>query len=122
MRTTQQQGRFIRVLAANDEKCLGERVVDALGSNVPKRWHDALHDLITILGDFNANYIDIDRISDEQMEAMRRNWSIDENEEQELRTRIIELRLPVAPSRFLRLFHGRRRGTGGAQSRGPVPS
>jgi hypothetical protein len=60
---------------------------------VPERWHSPLYDLITILGDANANYIDIDHINDDQLEAMRRNWSVDENEEQELKTRIIELRL-----------------------------
>ena len=45
------------------------------------------------MGDANANYVDINYISDEQMEAMRRNWSVYEDEEQELRTRIVELRL-----------------------------
>jgi hypothetical protein len=93
MRTTQQQGKFIRELA-DDKKSLAERVRAALGVNVAERWHPPLRDLITILGDANANYIDIDHMDDEQMEAMRRNWAVEGNEEdKELRTRTIELRL-----------------------------
>jgi hypothetical protein len=92
IRTTAQQGKFI-LLLADEGKRLTERLAHALGSDVPERWHSPLFDLITILGDENANYKDIDRINDGQMEAMRRNWSEDKNDEQELRTRIIELRL-----------------------------
>jgi hypothetical protein len=60
IRTTARQGEFIRLLADDDNKRLMERVADALGSEVPERWHSPLHDLITILGDSNENYIDID--------------------------------------------------------------
>jgi hypothetical protein len=48
-----------------------DRVAHALGTDVPEQWYSPLHDLIAILGDANAN----------------------ENEEQEMQTRIIELRL-----------------------------
>jgi hypothetical protein len=92
IRTTVLQGKFIRLLADDDQRLM-ERVAHALGNDVRERWHSPLYDLITILGDINANYIDIDHIDDTQMDAMRRNWSVDQNEEQELRTRIIELRL-----------------------------
>jgi hypothetical protein len=91
IRLTAHQGRFIRRLA-DDKKALVERVAHALGSDVPERWQSPLHDLITILGDANSNYIDIDHVNEDQIEAMRRNWPTGTRDE-DLRTRIIELRL-----------------------------
>jgi hypothetical protein len=92
MRTTARQGKFIRLLA-NDQEPLNERITRALDGDDAERWHSPLSDLIVILGDSNKNYIDIDRIDDAQIEAMRRNWSINGTEEAKLRARIIELRL-----------------------------
>jgi hypothetical protein len=93
IRTTIKQGEFIRKLA-NDEKQkpLRERISEALGPDVPDQWHSALCELITILGDSEKNYSYINDISVDQKEAMRRNWSMNANEE-ELKTRIVELRL-----------------------------
>jgi hypothetical protein len=65
IRTTARQGDFIRHLA-NDAirgKSLTERIGDALGGNGTELWHAPLHDLISILGDSNDDYIYIDHIS-----------------------------------------------------------
>jgi hypothetical protein len=70
-----------------------ERIGHALGGNGTEPWYHALRDLITILGDSDDDYVYIDHIGDEQLEAMGRNWSVDRNEKEELRHRIIELRL-----------------------------
>ena len=74
-----EQGKFIRLLAG-DNKPLKERIDQALDGDGTERWHSPLHDLITILGDEKANYVDIDYINGEQMEAMWRNWTVDANE------------------------------------------
>ena len=89
------QSNCIRLLADSEGRGtpLAERIRCALGGESTEAWHSPLHDLITILGDTDENYIDIDYINREQMEAMRRNWAVDGNEEEELRHRIIELRL-----------------------------
>jgi hypothetical protein len=94
IRTTADQERFIHcITAAHDSsEPLKERIAAALGSKVTKPWHDALFDLITILGDSDESYDSINAVNPEQLKAMRRNWrrgaSIDE-----LRKRIIDLRL-----------------------------
>ena len=92
---SKQQSEFVRHLADDQarDKPLMERIGHALGGNGTEPWHPALHDLITILGDLDENYINIDHIDDDHIDAMRRNWSVDGNEEKELRHRIIELRL-----------------------------
>jgi hypothetical protein len=94
IRTTARQSNFIRLLA--DSEGLGtplaERIRLALDGNGTEQWHSALYDLITILGDSDDNYIYIDHIGPAQIEAMRRNWIEGANEE-ELKHRIIELRL-----------------------------
>jgi hypothetical protein len=59
---------------------------------VAERWHAALFDLITILGDSDAAYGSISHIDDEQLDAMRRNWRGTADKE-ELCRRIIDLRL-----------------------------
>jgi hypothetical protein len=94
IRTTDCQARFIKHITGvhAPRKKLTERVAEALGSTKTKRWRSALCDLITILGDSKENYASIDCIHDEQFEAMRRNWNPRATDE-ELRSRIIELRL-----------------------------
>jgi hypothetical protein len=91
IRTTARQGKFIRLLADEDkdDNRLIDRVARALGSDVPERWRSPLYDIITILGDANANYVDIDYINDDPREAMRRNWSVDQNEEEELKNGLL---------------------------------
>jgi hypothetical protein len=95
IRTTDYQSNFVRHLADGDArgKPLMERIHLALGGNGTEQWYSALHDLITILGDSNDDYIYIDHIDRKQMEAMRRNWTVDGNEREELQHWIIELRL-----------------------------
>lgn len=94
IRTTADQERFIRRIAAphDSNEPLKERIAAALGKQITKPWHDALFDLITILGDNDESYDSINAVSREQLKAMRRNWrhgaGIDE-----LRQRIIHLRL-----------------------------
>ena len=94
MRTTLQQQQFIRHIAGADasDKPLKERVAEALGHDVDRAWHDALSDLITILGDTDAASESISCIDDDQRDAMRRNWPHGAGDE-ELRKRIIDLRL-----------------------------
>ncbi len=94
MRVTADQGKYVCELAGakNPSKPLEERIADALGGNGTERWHSALHDLITILGDTSEAYRSIHLIDAEQMEALRRNWQAGADED-ELKRRIIELRL-----------------------------
>jgi hypothetical protein len=94
IRTTVDQEKFIRAIAAtaNPAKPLKDRVAEALGKGVRKKWRDALFDLITILGDTDGAYESISEISAEQLEAMRRNWRKGAHKD-ELRNRIIDLRL-----------------------------
>jgi hypothetical protein len=94
IRTTAQQELFIRHITGvhTTGKSLEKRIAEALGQDVPERWHAALFDLITILGDGDEAYDSINVINDQQLEAMRRNWHQAANDE-ELRRRIIELRL-----------------------------
>jgi hypothetical protein len=94
IRTTADQEQFIlRITAAHDStKSLKHRVTDALGSRTAKHWHGAFFDLITILGDGDDAYTNIEKIEDEQTEAMRRNWKNGATPE-ELHKRIIDLRL-----------------------------
>jgi len=94
IRTTKDQTQFIKRITGADApgKPLKERVADALGQNGAEPWHDALFDLITILGDSDEVYGGIGRIDHEQLDAMRRNWRPVKDKE-ELRERIIDLRL-----------------------------
>jgi len=94
IRTTAQQEEFIHCItdANASGETLKKRVKKALGSHVAKPWHDALFDMITILGDTDAAYGSINHIDSEQLDAMRRNWRAGANKE-ELYRRIIELRL-----------------------------
>jgi hypothetical protein len=94
IRTTADQEQFIRcITGAHDSRNpLKERIAEALGSNVSQPWHDALFDLITILGDSDESYDSINEINDEQLKAMRRNWQ-PRASNKELHRRIIDLRL-----------------------------
>ena len=94
IRTTDQQALVVQQLA--DAKSPGEplreRIAKALGQDVSERWHSAIYDLITILGDSDEAYRSIHLIKDEHIKAMRRNWELGAGKE-ELQRRIIELRL-----------------------------
>ena len=63
-----------------------ERIGQALDGKGTEPWHSPLHDLITILGDLDENYVNIDHIDDEHIEEMRRNWSVDGNEKKRATT------------------------------------
>lgn len=116
IRTTVQQARAVRHLVDTDMessgkplieqiaialadtessgKSLFEQITIALQDDNSEPSRRALHDLITILGDSDTAYRSIHNIDAEQMEAMRRNWELDADEDDErLRSRIIELRL-----------------------------
>ena len=93
--TTKSQGDFLRSLAprAGGEQTLGCRVRTALGNDVPDRWIAALCDLLKILGDREEttdDTISATDIHDEQLEAMRRNWTCTGTDA--LRKRIVEMR------------------------------
>jgi hypothetical protein len=92
IRTTADQERFIRCITAphNSRESLKKRIAAALGPKITKPWHDALFDLITILGDSDESYDSINAISREQLKAMRRNWHRGAGTD-ELRQRILDL-------------------------------
>jgi|SRR5579872_1428516 len=94
IRTTADQEKFIDCIASAQDsgKPLRDRIAEALGLGVAKRWHNALFDLITILGDGDDAYASIGNVDDEQREAMRRNWRTGATPE-ELHKRIVDLRL-----------------------------
>jgi hypothetical protein len=100
IRTTAEQGKFIRSItdAGDSGRPLETRVSEALGPSDTGRWHAALFDLVTILGDDAEAYESIEAIGPEQVEAMRRNWRAGADCK-ELRKRIMALRL---------LYDGRR--------------
>jgi hypothetical protein len=96
IRTTAEQAKFVSRLVdvENRGKPLPERIADALGANGTLLGRSSLFDLLTILGDTTEADRSIHRIDTEQMEAMRRNWDIGSDEDDdELRRRIIEMRL-----------------------------
>jgi hypothetical protein len=94
IRTTADQEHFIRCITGicDLREPLKKRIANALGTKAARRWHSALFDLITILGDGNEAYDSIDAVSAEQLQAMRRNWERGTSDK-ELRRRIIDLRL-----------------------------
>jgi hypothetical protein len=95
IRTTAEQTSFIKHATGVHSKRmpLGERVTEALKPNDAEPYRSALVDLIDILGDDDDNfYGSIDVVKPHQLAAMRRNWTRDAGED-ELRSRIIELRL-----------------------------
>jgi hypothetical protein len=95
IRTTSRQEEFVRCITGNGApsgKSLKERIREALGEKTAQKWHDALRDLITILGDNDAAYGSIHHIEAAQRAVMRRNWVANANDK-DLDRRIIELRL-----------------------------
>ena len=91
MRTTGQQGQFIRALVPRekDSSPLSQRVGEAL-HNVAGPWIPALVDLLVILGDgYEERHVAT--VTEQQMDAMRRNWRLGAEDEQ-IRSRILELR------------------------------
>lgn len=94
MRTTVQQSRFLSTLSGrqNDRHSdpLGRRVRDALDREIGERWVSALHDLLIILGDGIENDHPLSSISENRMNAMRRNWRPGANDDA-IRYRIIDL-------------------------------
>jgi hypothetical protein len=94
IRVTADQEKFIRTITGteNPTRPLRDRVAEALGTGVRKRWHDALCDLITILGDGDGASEGISRIAPKELRAMRRNWRKGAPDD-ELRRRVIDLRL-----------------------------
>ncbi len=107
MRTSLQQAEFLRKLAPNPStrgcKPLVERVRTALGDGIDPRWHEALTDLLTILGDHEVAEagkpmprsgpatLRIATVTAEQDEAMRRNWW--SSCPDEIRNRVVHLRV-----------------------------
>lgn len=95
IRTTPEQATFVRALAGAEKRCgqnLKERIETALKPNGTERWHRALHDLLTILGDSSEAYRSIHIVDDEHLRAMDRNWRRGADKD-ELQRRIIDLRL-----------------------------
>ena len=93
MRLTAQQGKFLHDLATGekDSPPLRQRVADAVGDEV-EPWVSALVDLLTILGDGNEeHHTQLTMVTDQQMDAMRRNWSAGADDD-EIRGRILTLR------------------------------
>jgi hypothetical protein len=93
IRTTKAQSLFIKTLAGSPPAgSLEDRVANALGANNTTKWHAALSDLLTILGDLEENYAGIEFTNETQVDAMRRNWR-DNAGTEELIRRIVDLRL-----------------------------
>ena len=93
MRMTAQQAKFIQWLTGStDQKCsIEERVYGALDNptgKVANQWHQALIDLLVILGDGES---DLYAVSEAALLAMRRNWESSATDER-LRQRIHALR------------------------------
>jgi hypothetical protein len=98
IRTTAQQATFVRKLVGGADRraSLDERVADALFNEATDTTpgHSALHDLLAILGDADGRLTRIDRVDDYEFRAMRSNWSLKLDEDDDrLRAQIIRLRL-----------------------------
>ena len=95
MQTTVQQARTLQRLASGREgqNSLTQRIQDALGDKAAEPWTSALHDLLTILGDREETEeaAPIFPVTQNQMEAMRRNWRHGADNDA-LRGRIVTLR------------------------------
>ena len=96
MRTTAAQGSFLRKLVGKPEgkrTSLTQRVRDALHPVIEERSISAFDDLLTILGDCDENDETEDAvfsITEDRIDAMRRNWRTNASEE-DIRRRIVEL-------------------------------
>ena len=95
MQMTREQARTLRKLASRqeDQVPLAQRIEAALGGKAKELWTLALHDLLTILGDGNKTEeaASIFTVTQDQMEAMRRNWRHGAGDD-EIRNRIVTLR------------------------------
>ncbi len=93
--TTQHQANFVRKLvgAGHPSKELRQRVAEALNGVAAESWHNALYDLILILGDSEESLVRIDHVPDEELDAMRPHWRNSPSDDDELKRRIIGLRL-----------------------------
>ena len=95
MRTTFQQGEFLKNLARSErrgsfEQPLSKRVAIAIGEK-NTRWATPLADLLLILGD--GNEVDkITRVTPKQLAAMRRNWDVLATNPATLEDHIFEMR------------------------------
>jgi hypothetical protein len=91
---TQEQADFVRKLVGVGDpgKTLQQRVADALNDAAIEPWHNALRDLILILGDSDESLVRIDAVTAKELDAMRPNWRISPDDD-ELKRRIIGLRL-----------------------------
>jgi len=92
IRTTDEQGKFIRAIADDGEfsGTPGDRVAKALGDSKSEPWRSALVDLIRILGDRPESYDHIGDIDEKELDAMRRSW---DGNKAELGRRILSLRV-----------------------------
>ena len=94
IRTTAQQAQFIQALGvseSNEKNSLPARVKKALDQNTDVRWVNALTDLLAILGDEQGNGTSSVTVTQDHIDAMRRNWKQSATDD-ELRKRILELR------------------------------
>jgi hypothetical protein len=94
IRTTHQQGQFIRSITgvADLSASLEDRAAKALANSNTDPWRTAVIDLLRILGDGDNAYESISDISDAQFDAMRRNSGMGASDK-EIRRRIVDLRL-----------------------------
>ena len=95
MRTSEAHAKFLRELAPNDDPDappVEARVRSGLGDDIDARWHNALTDLLRVLGDHEVGQARARSAETTlaQLEAMRRNWGCDDR--QALVDRIVELR------------------------------
>jgi hypothetical protein len=95
IRATADQANFVRELAGTREptRALESRVADALINTINDTtpWHSALYDLLAVLGDAKDRFTRIDEVDASELEAMRRNWLLKDDDR--LRREIIRLRL-----------------------------
>lgn len=98
IRTTVEQSAFVRNLAPVDEIPLDKRVSKALLREADRPdpddattscWHDALRDLLTILGD-SRSVTDATDVDDGELEALQRHWEA--TSDAKLRRRVLHLR------------------------------
>ena len=91
---TTQQADFVRKLVGNgDPRTLQRRVADALSGVAAETWHNALYELILILGDSEQSAVRIDHVTTEELDAMRPHWRNSPSDDDELKRKIIGLRL-----------------------------
>ena len=95
MQTTVEQAEALRKLAFGRERRnpLAQRIREALAGKAEEPWTSALHDLLTILGDGDETEeaASAFTVTQDQMQAMRRNWQ-DGADDDEIRNRIVALR------------------------------